>query len=138
MNKSPLEHARHNARTCEYLDQGGDFNDWVVTTAFYAALHYVEAAIFPFAPGETTYQSFNEYCKENPSREGKHKRRSTLVYRHLITIHGEYDWLKNQSWTARYNDYHTSDRVKETALRHLRSIQSICDPEGTDAVSWGE
>lgn len=135
MSRSPLDHARHNARTCKYLDKDGDFNDWVVTTAFYSALHYVEAAIFPLTVQGDTYQSFDEYCSEKPSSDGKHKRRSSLVYKHLITVHGDYDWLKNESWTARYNSYQTSDRLKEKALSCLDSIIGVCDPDKSQAPS---
>ena len=41
-------HADHNYEVCTHLLERGGSDDWVVTTAFYACLHYALAYIFPF------------------------------------------------------------------------------------------
>ena len=109
-NQAPLDHALHNERVCKCVDEGG-FNDWVVTTAFYSAIHFVEHEIFPIG---------------NLDGSIKYKLRSDLVYRHLISVAGEYNWLKNTSWTARYNKYQISDKMKKKAKDCLQSIKGVC------------
>lgn len=124
-NQAPLDHALHNEKVCKCVDEGG-FNDWVVTTAFYSAIHFVEHEIFPIEDldGSVKHENFDDYCSDR--KGGKHKLRSDLVYRHLISVSGEYDWLKNTSWTARYNKYQVSDKVKEKAKDYLQSIKGVC------------
>lgn len=121
----PLDHALHNEKVCKHVDEGG-FNDWVVTTAFYSALHFVEHEIFPFQDegNSIEYESFDDYC--TGKRGGKHKLRSLLVHENLETVSAEYDWLKNTSWTARYNKYQVSEDVKDRAIYCLNRIKDVC------------
>ena len=42
-----LNHAIHNKEACEYLSKEPKFSDWVITTAFYSALHFIDYKIFP-------------------------------------------------------------------------------------------
>lgn len=35
------EHEQHNEELCDFLIADGKFTDWIVTTSFYSALHYV-------------------------------------------------------------------------------------------------
>ena len=41
-----LAQARHNTELAEFLAQGMKYKDWVITAAFYAAVHYVEAMLY--------------------------------------------------------------------------------------------
>lgn len=52
---SSLDHAKHNERVCNYLGKNADFGDWVITTSFYAAMHYVRHLIVPIKIDEITY-----------------------------------------------------------------------------------
>lgn len=55
-------HSEHNYQVCNFLLDDGRFYDWVVTTAFYSALHLVQEEIFPFTDEEQfTYSSFEQY-----------------------------------------------------------------------------
>ncbi len=47
INEDNLEYAQHNEKACKYLDKKPEFTDWVITTAFYSALHFVRYKIFP-------------------------------------------------------------------------------------------
>lgn len=38
--------AKHNEELWELLLKNGKFSDWVITAAFYSALHYVEHEVF--------------------------------------------------------------------------------------------
>ncbi|MBX7216157.1 MAG: hypothetical protein K1X90_04245 [Candidatus Kapabacteria bacterium] len=40
-------HALHNEQVCDYLAMHGGFSDWVVTTTFYSAIHWIEDYLFP-------------------------------------------------------------------------------------------
>lgn len=53
------KHAAHNEKACDYLLKSRLFNDWVITTAFYSALHYVQDEIFPLTEDRKTYNNFN-------------------------------------------------------------------------------
>jgi hypothetical protein len=41
-------HGEHNEKACDLLALNQGFPDWVITTAFYASLHFVTSKIFPF------------------------------------------------------------------------------------------
>jgi len=77
------QHAIHNEAACDFLLSGNQFNDWVVTTAFYAALHYVQHEIFPLSEGGNTYSDFNVYfgkvLKQRNQRLNKHSATLQLV-----------------------------------------------------------
>jgi hypothetical protein len=55
------QHAIHNEEVCDFLLSSNKFNDWVVTTAFYSALHFVQHEIFPITEGGQVYTDLNEY-----------------------------------------------------------------------------
>ena len=83
-NENSLKHAEHNEKTCKYLSKKPDFADWVITTAFYSALHYTQYSIFPFSMeirGNTiNYQDFEAYYRNNnPAQINKHSSMSNLV-----------------------------------------------------------
>ena len=47
-NSRNLEHAEHNEKAYRYLCQEPEFSDWIITTAFYSAIHYIRHRMFPF------------------------------------------------------------------------------------------
>ena len=51
------EHAKHNEDACHYLNQSGKYNDWVITTAFYSAMHYVQYELFSMEVGDKAYDN---------------------------------------------------------------------------------
>lgn len=63
------EHANHNAELCDLLLNNGRFNDWVVTTAFYAALHFVNYILFPLKFQDKTFYNFNKYYSSLDSKK---------------------------------------------------------------------
>ena len=63
--------------------------DWIVTLAFYRALHAVDSYLA-------------DKCKIHPSN---HKDRRMDVQQYLGTIHGEYSALFTASMKARYRKY---------------------------------
>ena len=53
-----LAHAKHNERVCNYLGRSADFGDWVITTAFYSAMHYVRHLMVPIMIEGDVYNDF--------------------------------------------------------------------------------
>src|SRR5690348_4477874 len=83
MKSNPLDHARHNERVCNFLDGPKDQPDWVVTTAFYSALHYVRHWIFPFEmeilPNKKQiFNSFDDYYQHYHSLYPSTNKHETL------------------------------------------------------------
>ena len=55
------QHAIHNEEVCDFLLTSKKFNDWVVTTAFYSSLHFVQFELFPLTDDGQKYTDFNIY-----------------------------------------------------------------------------
>jgi len=57
------EHGKHNKDVCDKLNLQDELecNDWVVTTAFYSSIHYLDHILFPFTnTNGATFQNINE------------------------------------------------------------------------------
>jgi hypothetical protein len=82
-----IDHAEHNANVCELLLKEGNFSDWVVTTAYYSAIYYIDAKLFPLTIGnEPQFATFNQYLsrKRASGQGGKpHEIRLELVRQNL-------------------------------------------------------
>ena len=102
-----LDHARHNEKVLKYLDKEPTNSDWVITVAFYSALHYVRYKIFPLtvkkANGDNhIHITFDNYCSYHRyDNLGKHEMLLGLVAEHCPEIAYEYNQLKDMCWTAR-------------------------------------
>jgi hypothetical protein len=124
-----LDHAYHNESACEYLLESGKFNDWVVTTAFYAAQYFVLHAIFPCEIQGVNYKDFQTYfskCVEPVNRKAKkHKAIVSLVTTHLSLVQAEYTWLYTECMTARYNSYKVSDSFAQRAWQYMQQIKNV-------------
>ena len=93
--------ATHNRDFWTSIDlDNTPFTDWVLTGIFYEALHWVEAFLA---------------SKEHHS--GNHPERSLNIRSHksdLRPIQTDYDTLKQDSETARYDCYkHTAEEVRQ-------------------------
>ncbi|MEX2574901.1 MAG: hypothetical protein WD317_11415 [Balneolaceae bacterium] len=126
------EHAEHNEEVYNYLRQKIDYIDWIITTAFYSAIHYVEFKVFPFEKsfGPNTFQitSIDIYHEIVGSRKSKHASRSEIVRNKIPECATAYDDLKSLCQTARYHDYkheHPKEIDKKVA-RHLKKIKKAC------------
>ncbi len=99
-------HAIHNEAVCDFLRADGNYNDWVITTAFYSAIHYVEHQIFPLVIGTTTHNSFNSYYDAilKSRRVSKHNGKLSLV-KSTLTCGAQYRWLMDACMNSRYTNY---------------------------------
>ena len=125
-----LSHAQHNERLCLIIHGQRDYNDWVCTTAFYSAMHFVYFKIFPLTLNRVVYHDFNQYYRENHPRRtpNKHEVTKDLVSSQLNPIHGKYRQLLDLSCNARYSQYNIADNVANRAIQYLADIKQFCEP----------
>lgn len=131
-----LKHAEHNHSAYQYLQKSaeGNYNDWIVTTAFYSALHYVNHKLFPidmeFNNRNISVKNINHYThllKVNfGDRIDKHAATIALVHTYLQDIGTDYEQLHDFSTTARYHDYKTKESVVKIAHDNILKIKEYC------------
>src|SRR5665213_845583 len=99
------DHAEHNRDCCNSLHSVGKFNDWVVTTTFYAALHFVSNEIFPLSVKGKRYVDLDDYYRQLPNpKKSKHLELNELVRRNISLVKGQYKWLYDNCMSARYKN----------------------------------
>lgn len=127
--------AKHNEAACDYLHASAEFPDWVVTTAFYSALHYVCEDIFPLKEDGVTYSDFEEYyvrveaTRKREYQRSKHEVLRALVGKYRARADRYYKALFDRCWNARYSGY-AVDRAEPNSARHelqeiKRSLKKI-------------
>jgi hypothetical protein len=122
------DHAIHNESACLLLHSTGKFPDWVVTTAFYSGLHFVQHEIFPVTINSTLYSSFENYYNGHYSnyknKPSKHRATINLVFNHLGNDAGElYEWLHDVR-TARYRNFKTNPQIAQQAKDYLDELKT--------------
>lgn len=101
--------AKKNADTIAYLkERFEDFPEWVVTVAFYRALHIVEAVFYD--DDESSVDHTDQHSTRN--RHLKQTRRYQNLWRH-------YRPLYNDSMVARYLQGHADDDIVEVFSSYL-------------------
>tara|TARA_R110002050_G_scaffold33007_2_gene84475 strand:- start:66649 stop:67050 length:402 start_codon:yes stop_codon:yes gene_type:complete len=128
MAYTSLKHAEHNKEVCEHLQIDNKYTDWVITTAFYASLHFMRHKLFPrtlLVKGKSiTINTFHEYCDTSGQTSKKHG-----VLRKLIesecdsSIAAQYNQLMDLSFTARYSNYQKKPRIGNLAQRRMMTIR---------------
>lgn len=119
-------HAQHNRRTCQHLLATEEFNDWVITTAFYSCLHFVQHEIFPLSEGGKDFPNFNAYyskLKKGKKRFSKHHATINLVKDHLPKVSARYRWLHDACMNARYSNYNVKGNKAQKAFDHLTVLE---------------
>ena len=128
--KNSLNHAVHNEKVCKYLNKKPEHADWVITTAFYSALHFLRHKIFPLEITDNgkkiKVSDFDNYCLIKQIYKGKHGAFSDLIEEKAPELSDHYNQLKDLSWTARYNCYEYDRDFSNLALNKLDIIKSKC------------
>lgn len=136
MSVKRLYHARHNESVCHSLCGDENNADWIVITAFYAALHFVEYKLFPIkfrdnAGNKVVIKSFEIYYSHHypNNTPNKHAVMADLVRQKLKMISANYNWLKSLCYTTRYFEYQlqTPGNIIAEAKRRLAEIKEICE-----------
>lgn len=123
-------HAAHNEAACDLLHAVGEFPDWVITTAFYSAMHCVYEKLFPLKEGTATYPSFENYYSQKFARRAvgdkpnKHDATVDLVRVHLPAVASNYRLLKDACFNARYRNYAVKAYEAAIARDQLHSIKA--------------
>lgn len=129
-----LKHALHNEEAFLHLLPEEKFVDWIINTAFYSALHFVDYKIFPLRVTEKgihlTIDDIDSYSISilNKSHSDKHTCRVTLVRQKLKEISYEFNWLYSNCKNARYTDYNFSNPTDtcKKAKAYLEAIKKFC------------
>ncbi len=125
-----LDHAKHNKAVCLFLKENTDFNDWIITTAFYSSVHFLRHKIFPFHSHyyKTKYETFDDYCADPVNRgENKHTLLQGIVEEKCSEETSlNFRKLKDLCWNARYLNYKLTQGDVTRALAYLDQIESEC------------
>lgn len=127
-------HAKHNKTACKFIKDSELFNDWVITTAYYSALHFMQSELFPGqfenpTNGKIkTYTSFDKYFNDTKGFT-KHGLLLNLVEQ---TVDDEdvidgFTSLKELCWTARYTTYCYSKNIASECYKNLELIEEYCE-----------
>lgn len=77
------EHAQHNLEVYKYLRKDLKFIDWIITTAFYSALHFIEYQVFPFTieigGKKQSFNSIGEYTQYSGKRSKHASRKKAFI-----------------------------------------------------------
>lgn len=103
-----LAQAGHNQKLAKKLLTGKDY-DWACTTAFYSALHYVEAKfndIPEIVHSDEAYTKHKNLMIEEDLSLGVHSFRFLLLGKKFPQLRTSYRQLMEVSFQARYLDNH--------------------------------
>jgi len=119
-----IEQAEHNEKVCNYISKKPDFSDWIVTIAFYSAIHYLRHLILPYNDSISRYDTFEDLfsSKKNVS-EGKHGFQCRFVRDNHCEIAFQYKRLYDMSNNARYNYYAYEREDGTLAKGYLKDIK---------------
>ncbi len=128
-----LWQARHNEKLAKELVDSLSYKDWAVTTTYYTAIHYIEAA---FSQNNDILHT--EYQVPPSSHRSKHSIRENLVLEHYSGAWEALRKLHTQSNIARYlntergvfmrvpvQDYFTDTDVRSFFTRDLSTIKQV-------------
>lgn len=120
-------HGERNKKLSEELFEGKVYFDWVVTTAFYSAIHLVEDKILPCDIDSNNCKNIND-VKKAYRMNGRHSARERLV-RDKMTLSTaiKYKWLDDKSRYSRYTTFKVTLSEAEKAKQFLSDIQKECN-----------
>jgi hypothetical protein len=127
----PLNHAKHNLEVCKFLRDNTSYFDWIVTTAYYSSIHYVSYCLFPGKYEDSSgnikqFSSFKSFCRSQSIFENKHRLIEELVEENLPEIHSAFKTLKDNCWTARYDDYNIHRDIVSKCLQCIDTVAEFC------------
>ena len=122
------DHGRHNQVVCGKLHLTTDIpcNDWVITTAFYSAIHFIDHFMFPVEYAGTKLNNINE-AHRIIKKDNKHSTREFLVNTYLKSQSANYSFLMSECWNARYANYDINEAIANLAVKKLQAIMKECD-----------
>ncbi len=120
------EFGERNQELSNILLEGKKYYDWVVTTAFYSSIHFVEDFILPTKINGHDCESISD-VKLAYKMDGRHAARERLVFDKINgAIGARYKWLDDQSRNARYKTYKLQPAEALKAKEYLDYIYKHC------------
>lgn len=130
--KEVLDHALHNEEVCDSLNIHKKYTDWIITTAFYASLHFVSYKVFPFkhpiqGHPDKIINTIEEWQSHKSFTSNKrHDLLSQLVSKYCLDVSEKYDWLLSLAKTSRYHQYYFDVQISDQAVRYMKDISKSC------------
>lgn len=125
------KHAVHNEEVCCYLEEKPGFGDWVMTTAFYSALHWLQYRIFPLTMQDGTvidsFDSYKIWSDRNGGLISSHHILIELASRHHSEIASRYRRLYSACLDVRYKDFQPAPSIVRTSVKDMQMIRAYCD-----------
>lgn len=130
-NCNNIRHAQHNEKACLYLNGSDEFRDWVITTAFYSAMHFIRSIILPYKlveGGKTiTLADFESlYIRLKKGSQTKHRFLLDFVEETHPEISNDYNNLFDLAYKARYVNYQFDKSISDLAMKRLKNIKEYC------------
>lgn len=120
------KHGERNKNLSNELLKNALYHDWVITTAFYSAIHFVEDKILPCDINGINCKNINEVRKAYKER-GRHSSREKLVFDKLpLNIATKYKWLDDKSRYSRYVSFKVTPAESAKAQQFLNEIHVEC------------
>lgn len=131
--KTLLEQAKGHEKTCDFLfsEGKGEHNDWVITTAFYAAMFYLEHKIFPIKSSKynrgNRIENFDLYVKLLSTGLSRHKDFKRVVREECPPkISTAYRKLFSLCYDSRYVPRDMAEADVSLARTKLAEIKVYC------------
>lgn len=120
-----------NKDLSESLLEGKIYYDWVVTTAFYSAIHIVEDKLLPVKISNIECECIGDVRKAY-GMNGRHESRERLVFDKMDSkLAVRYKWLDDRSRYSRYTTYKIQPaeglKAKEYLTYIFKDVYSVED-----------
>lgn len=120
------EHGERNKKLSNVLFDGKVYYDWVITTAFYSAIHFVEDKILPCEVSSVKCKNITD-VKRAYQMNGRHSSRERLVFEKMEgRIAARYKWLDDKSRYSRYTTFKVTITEANKAQQYLKEIYQAC------------
>ncbi len=137
-NKVSKTHAEHNYDACAELQNLKEYDDWVVTTAFYSSIKFIEHSLFPgefICPYENRikeFDTFPQYINANRklNKANPHRILENLISTYIeedANVYNSYKDLKDACFKARYINYRVGKQRVKMCLEALELIKKYSD-----------
>lgn len=123
-----LDHAEHNFELCEKLLNEEKYFDWVITTAFYSSIHFIDEKVFDFEYNNHIYESIEQAHRSSLLKgASRHQTRRNIVEISLRNCLNDYNELDKACRSARYTNYKVSKRKANDMFDRLKNIKKSCE-----------
>ncbi|MEM6738338.1 MAG: hypothetical protein AAF620_19950 [Bacteroidota bacterium] len=120
------EHGKRNKKLSKQLFDGGIYLDWTITTAFYSAIHLIEAKVLPCTIRGQQCANINDVMDAYRMR-GRHASRERLAQDFLpMEVYVRYKWLDDKSRYSRYTTYKITKTEAVKACEYINYIEDAC------------